>query len=102
MAKECPDLLLMSADRLREFWQENEPESLRRVGDRLLAESLPSREPRAELEVEPGWLTKTREGRGIELSAMADRLGVTPHMLASWEQGAVRPPESLGLIYKKL
>ncbi|MGE0494942.1 MAG: hypothetical protein AB7S38_37390 [Vulcanimicrobiota bacterium] len=102
MAKECPDLLLMSVERLTEFWQQNDPESLRRVGDRLLAESLPGREPRQGLAVEPGWLTQTRETRGVELAAMADRLGVTPHLLASWEQGAVRPPESLGLIYKKL
>ncbi len=102
MATECPDLCSLSGPELEQFWSSNDPSKLKRVGDRLLAESLPTRQPRPGFEAKPGWLFTQRGACNLSLSQMAERLGVTPHLLASWEQGAIRPPESLIVLYRTL
>lgn len=98
MKKLCPDLTAMSDDALREFWQKNQPQSLKRLGDRLLAESIPRIEPRGP-EFYGVDLTARRVSLGLTLNQAAQILGVTPAILAAWESGEVRPPASLPLIY---
>lgn len=102
MARDCPDLLRFDEQGLREFWSAQDPFELKRLGDRLLAESLPTRPPRPGLEPEPGSLPPLREKAGLTLGQLAEKLGVNPELLAAWESGRIRPPESLGLIYAKL
>lgn len=102
MARDCPDLLRFDEQALREFWSHQDPFDLKRLGDRLLAESLPTREPRQGLEPEPGSLESLRREAGLTLGQLAEKLGVNPELLAAWERGRIRPPESLGLIYQKL
>lgn len=97
MKKPCPDLTAMNDDALREFWKAHRPENLKKLGDRLLAESLPRFEPRSQ-EFYPGDLAALRQARGWSLNDLAARLTVNSCILAAWESGAVRPPASLGLL----
>lgn len=102
MAKKiCPDLVAMSDSELRQFWFDHHPDQLKRLGDRLLAESLPRFEPRPE-EFYPGDLSQLRLKTRYTQTQLAELLGVTPTVLAAWEEREVRPPASLALIYEKL
>jgi DNA-binding XRE family transcriptional regulator len=98
MKKLCPDLTALSDDALREFWQQHQPHQLKRLGDRLLAESLPKWEPRSPEFCAPD-LAERRQALNLTLNQAALQLGVTPVTLAAWESGEVRPPASLPLIY---
>lgn len=98
MKKLCPDFTTMSDQALREFWQRNQPQQLKRLGDRLLAESLPKIEPRGP-EFYGVDLAARRIALNLTLTQAALNLGVTPAILAAWESGEVRPPASLPLIY---
>lgn len=98
MKKICPDLVAMSDDELRDFWSKNRPEQLKRLGDRLLAESLPRVETRVcDFYVED--LAALRQSAGLTVSQAAEQLSVTPVIVMSWESREVRPPASLSLIY---
>lgn len=98
MKKICPDLVAMSDDALRDFWQHHKPEQLKRLGDRLLAESLPRVESRVpDFYAED--LATLRQAAGFTVAQASQRLEVTPVILMSWESGEVRPPASLSLIY---
>lgn len=98
MKKLCPDLTALSDDALREFWRTHQPQQLKRLGDRLLAESLPKLEARPP-EFYVADLAARRQATNLTLAQAAIQLGVTPTILAAWESGEVRPPASLPLIY---
>lgn len=98
MKKLCPDLNSLADAALREFWQSHRPEQLKRLGDRLLAESLPKIQPRDQ-SFYPADLSQRRVALNVSVEEMSKRLGVTPAILIAWETGSVRPPASLGLIY---
>jgi DNA-binding transcriptional regulator YiaG len=100
MKKLCPDLSAMTDDALRQFWRDHSPEQLKRLSDRLLAESLPRFAPRPE-SFYAADLVQQRVARNLSLQDMATRLGVNPAILTAWESGAVRPPASLALIYAR-
>ncbi len=98
MKKICPDLVAMSDDELRDFWSRTRPEQLKRLGDRLLAESLPRVETRVcDFYVKD--LAALRQSAGLTVAQAAEQLSVTPVIVMSWESGEVRPPASLSLIY---
>lgn len=101
MKKPCPDLTTYSDDSLREFWSSHQPDQLKRLGDRLLAESLPRVAARS-AEFYSANLESLRQQVNMSQAQMALRLGVTPAILAAWESGQVRPPASLPLIYERL
>ncbi len=101
MAKQCPDLTALTDQELRDFWEQHEPESLKLVGDRLMAESLPTREPRTDLQATGIKLLELRRNLGWKRGEVALKLGVTEEVIKSWEREKMRPPESLMLIYEK-
>ena len=98
MKKLCPDLVALDDAALVAFWETHKVNQLKRLGDRLLAESLPRFEAR-DSKFYPTDLSTRRQGLNLSLSDTALRLGVNPVVLAAWESGEVRPPASLGLIY---
>lgn len=98
MKKICPDLVAMTDNELREFWGKTRPEDLKRLGDRLLAESLPRTEWRV-CDFYPDNLAGLRQSAGLTVGQAAEKLSVTPVIVMSWESGEVRPPASLSLIY---
>lgn len=98
MKKICPDLVAMSDDELRDFWSRHRPEQLKRLGDRLLAESLPRVETRV-CDFYAKDLAALRQSAGLTVAQAAEQLSVTPVIVMSWESGEVRPPASLSLIY---
>lgn len=98
MKKACPDLVGLDDESLRKFWKSHRPKDLKRLGDRLLAESLPRFAPRSE-DFYPGDLAQRRQALNLSLTDMAQQLNINPSILASWESGEVRPPASLPLIY---
>lgn len=100
MAKQCPDLTAFSDRELREFWEGNDPEELKLVGDRLMAESLPERTPRTDLQTSGIQLLELRRNLGWKRGDAAQKLGVTEEMIKAWEREKMRPPESLMLIYQ--
>lgn len=100
--KDCPDLAGMSCDQRTEFWSKNDPRELRRLGDRLLAESLPreaTSRPREELSQA---CLRGREEAGWSRGAVAKLLGVTESVLEAWENDRVKAPDSLPLILERL
>ncbi len=101
MKKPCPDLTALSDSALRDFWSSHQPDQLKRLGDRLLAESLPRIAPRPP-EFYAASLESLRQQSNQTQAQMALRLGITPAILAAWESGQVRPPASLSLIYERL
>lgn len=101
MKKPCPDLTALSDSALRDFWSNHQPDQLKRLGDRLLAESLPRVAPRS-ADFYPTNLESLRQQANLSQAQMALRLGITPAILAAWEGGQVRPPASLPLIYERL
>lgn len=100
--KDCPDLAALTADQRREFWSQADPRELRRLGDRLLAESLPHVEPTCPREVLSLSSLQSRESAGWSREQLADVLGVSAHVLEAWETDQVRPPASLPLIVERL
>lgn len=98
MKKLCPDFTAMTDEQLREFWQQHKPHQLKRLGDRLLAESLPRLQPRSPEFYVPD-LAERRLAANLTQAQAALELGVTTPVLAAWESGEVRPPASLPLIY---
>ena len=98
MKKTCPDLSGLSAEALREFWANHQPHQLKRLGDRLLAESLPKQEARS-AEFYTNDLAQRRQALNLTLHQAALLLGVSSTIVAAWESGEVRPPASLPLIY---
>lgn len=101
MKRPCPDLLAMEDQQLRDFWKVQRPENFKRLGDRLLAESLPRFPPR-ESSFYLADLGSRRTSANLSLEQMAERLGVNSSILRAWESGEVRPPASLALIYQAL
>ena len=101
MKRACPDLVALSDDDLRAFWNQHKPEELKLLGDRLLAECLP-RYPERPGDFYSPDLAEVREALGLTLETVARRLGVSRTMLRSWEHGEIRPPASLKLLYAKL
>lgn len=100
MKKVCPDLSAMSDDELRNFWHHHRPEQLKRLGDRLLAESLPRMETRVcEFYVQD--LAALRQSAGLTVTQAAQLLHISSVVILAWESGDVRPPASLSLIYTK-
>ncbi len=100
--KDCPDLTRLSPQERSDFWKEAEPSKLRRLGDRLLAESLPgnhSEQPREELAKRS---LDSRLKAGLNLEEAADYLGLTPEIVQAWEEDRVHPPSSLPLIWENL
>lgn len=100
--KDCPDLTKLSVDQKIEFWQSADPRELKRLGDRLLAESLPhycSSRPRELISQD---VAKARESLGWSLEQISEILGVTPDLLSAWEEDRVKPPECLPLILERL
>jgi hypothetical protein len=100
--KECPDLTKFSAQEKQEFWKSNDPRSLRSVGDRLLAESLPhveSSRPREEISLD---VVRGVESLGWNLSELSESLGVTEEMLIAWGEDRVKPPECLPFVLSRL
>mgnify|MGYP000866741492 CR=1 FL=1 len=97
--KPCPDLVGMSDSDLENFWKTNQPENLKWLGDRLLAESLPRFEPRSD-NFYPD-LIAIRETAHRSLEQVAELLDTNPAVLLSWEEGRSRPPASLCFIYRQ-
>jgi DNA-binding transcriptional regulator YiaG len=91
----------LSDEDLRSFWAQHKPEDLKLLGDRLLAECLP-RYPERPGDFYAADLDQVREGLGLTVETVARRLGVSRTMLRCWEQGDIRPPASLKLLYTKL
>jgi DNA-binding XRE family transcriptional regulator len=101
MKRPCPDLLAMEDQQLRDFWKVQRPENFKRLGDRLLAESLPRFPPR-EASFYLSDLGQLRTAANLSLEQLSQRLGVSSSILKAWEEGEVRPPASLSLIYQAL
>ena len=100
--KECPDLCKFSTQEKIDFWNDHDPRSLKRLGDRLLAESLPH-SPQNQAREEIGARSiLAREDLNLSLAEVSKLVGVTPEVLDSWEQNRVKPPESLPLLLAKL
>lgn len=101
--KECPDLASMTADQRADFWSNNDPRELRRLGDRLLAECLPrehkSGESREALSLAA---SQARTAAGWSRASVAKVLGVSEAIVESWETDQVQPPDSLLLILKRM
>jgi DNA-binding transcriptional regulator YiaG len=96
---EAPNLMQMSNSELEAFWLTHQPTEVRNLGDRLLAESLPRFPPREE-RFYPDDLTEVRQAIPLTIAQMAQALGVTESTVMAWESFMVRPPASLGLIYR--
>lgn len=100
--KDCPDLTKMNAQAKADFWLQNDPREMRRLGDRLLAESLPSYESDATREEICQKISEAMQSLGWDLERAAEAIGTTPEVLASWEEDRVRAPESLPYILLRL
>lgn len=85
-----------------EFWKSADPRELKRLGDRLLAESLPHYEPSRPRELISREAAKAREDLGWSLEQLSEVLGVTPELLSAWEEDRVKSPECLPLVLKRL
>lgn len=100
--KDCPDLTQMSTAEKAEFWETSDPRELRRLGDRLMAESLPlfqAPKPREEMGQE---FADARHAGGWSEEEIAEILGVTAEMVAAWESDLVKTPESGALALRRL
>lgn len=100
--KDCPDLAAMSCDQRAEFWQKNDPRELRRLGDRLLAESLPGEHASGPRETLSLTSLQRREAEGWSRKNVATVLGVSESILEAWETDRVKTPDSLPLILERL
>ena len=100
--KDCPDLTKLSPEEKAEFWQNTDPRELKRLGDRLLAESLPHVESSVPREQVSQRAAQSREKLGWSLEQLSETLGVTTQVLAAWEEDRVKPPECLPMVLDKL
>lgn len=100
--KECPDLTVLSLEKKRELWQENDPRQMRSLGDRLLAESLPHVEPSLSREDVADQAYEARQRLGWSHEELCEAIGVTPELLLAWEEDRVRSPESLPYVVERL
>lgn len=83
----------MTAQEKIDFWQKTDPKKLRRLGDRLMAESLPmyeSTRPREEVGQE---FAQVRQSSGWSAKEAGELLGVTENMILAWETDTVKTPE---------
>ncbi len=102
MLKDCPDLTKFSSAEKREFWESSDPRELKRVGDRLLAESLPMVESSRSREEVSEEAFLAREELGWSLKQVSESLGVTEELLEAWEDDRVKAPECLPLVVRRL
>lgn len=100
--KDCPDLTKLNSEQKLEFWQTADPRSLKRVGDRLLAESLPHNQAARPREAVSQDVAAARASLGWSFEQVSESLGVTTEMLQAWENDRVRPPECLPLVLNRL
>lgn len=100
--KDCPDLAAMSPSQRAEFWSQTDPRELRRLGDRLLAESLPLRAGPNYRERLADAALAAREATGWSRETTAKLLGVTESLIEAWEDDQVKTPDSLPLVIKRL
>lgn len=100
--KDCPDLAAMSENQRAEFWSQADPRELRRLGDRLLAESLPLRDGPNHRERLADESLEARESGGWTVTGAAKILGVTESLLEAWEDDQVKAPDSLPLVLRRL
>lgn len=92
----------MSDSQRAEFWSQVDPRELRRLGDRLLAESLPRRDGPNHRERLADESLAAREAGGWGRVQVAKLLGVTESMIEAWEDDQVKSPDSLPLVLKRL
>ncbi len=92
----------MSDSQRVEFWSQADPRELRRLGDRLLAESLPLRDGPNHRERLADESLAAREAGGWSRAQVAKLLGVTESMIEAWEDDQVKSPDSLPLVLKRL
>lgn len=100
--KDCPDLAAMTTEQRAEFWSQNDPRELRRLGDRLLAESLPREEHSCAREALSLAVGQRRESGGWSVATVAKVLGVTESLVQAWESDKVKTPDSLPLILERM
>ena len=100
--KDCPDLTKMTAQAKADFWLDKDPRKIRRLGDRLLAESLPTYEASQSRDVTSQQIGTARKELGWDFEQVSKVIGTTAEVLASWEEDRVRPPESLPYILRRL
>ena len=92
----------MTSAQRAEFWSQNDPRDLRRLGDRLLAECLPRGDEPNHREILSQQIKERRHSGGWSRPKLAELLGVTDAILDSWEYDQVRPPDSLPMILDRL
>lgn len=100
--KDCPDLAAMTTVQRTEFWAQNDPRELRRLGDRLLAESLPREQESCAREALSLAAAVGRESGGWSVATVARVLGVTESLVQAWETDRVKTPDSLPLILERM
>ena len=100
--KDCPDLAAMTAAQRTEFWSQNDPRELRRLGDRLLAESLPREQETCAREALSLAAAQRRESGGWSVATLARVLGVNESLVQAWETDKVKTPDSLPLILERI
>lgn len=100
--KDCPDLTQMTAADKAEFWETADPRELRRLGDRLMAESLPLFKASQAREKMGHAFAQARQAGGWSEAEVAEILGVTAEMVAAWESDLVKTPESGALVLRRL
>lgn len=100
--KECPDLTKLSIEEKEKFWNEHDPKSLKSLGDRLLAESLPHNPASRPREVTAQEAFEAFQGLGMEPEQLAETLGVTVELLGAWLEDRVKAPESLPFLLGRL
>lgn len=100
--KDCPDLAAMTSQQRSEFWSHSDPRELRRLGDRLLAESLPREQHSCAREALSLAAAQRRELGGWSRATVAKVLGVTESLVEAWETDKVKTPDSLPLILERM
>ena len=100
--KDCPDLSKFTLQQKQEFWSSHEPSKLKRIGDRLLAESLPHIEAQRPREDVSREIAEARAELGWSPEKLSETLGVTTELFIAWEEDRVKSPESLPYLLGKL
>lgn len=85
-----------------EYWKSSDPNSLKRLGDRLMAESLPHNPGSQPREVTANQAFEAFKSLDVEPESLAETLGVTLELLGAWLDDRVRAPESLPLVLNRL
>jgi ribosome-binding protein aMBF1 (putative translation factor) len=92
----------MTSVQRAEFWSQNDPRELRRLGDRLLAESLPRDDDPNHRSILSQHFRERQVVGGWSRQKLAELLGVTDSMLEAWERDQIKTPDSLPLILDRL